>query len=222
MSGNPDLLQKGQGTQSNYLGPLCGSTSKESACMRRPGFHPWVWKIPWRREKLPTPVFLPAEFHGSYSLWGRKESDTTEGLVPSISRDIPLIQIRLESPSAIWCFFPEASQNPHTCICRVSTSPAGQKHQHGSTGSQISRRTHSQPASLRSQVELRDHSRSHHSQNLGSAAPSFSSLCLCPDGIRKVTNHPRLTLCSSHYCRLTSPAPPLPAEPELLFPLIAA
>ena len=46
---------------------------------RRPGFDPWVGKIPWRREKLPTPIFLPREFHGqshlvSYSPWGRKES----------------------------------------------------------------------------------------------------------------------------------------------------
>ena len=41
----------------------------------RPGFHPWVRKIPWRRLCLPTPVFLPREFHGQrnlegYSLWG--------------------------------------------------------------------------------------------------------------------------------------------------------
>ena len=45
-----------------------------------------VRKIPWRREQLPTPVFLPGEFHGqkslegSYSPWGHKESDTTEQL----------------------------------------------------------------------------------------------------------------------------------------------
>ena len=38
----------------------------------------WVGKIPWRREKLPTPVFLPGEFHGLYSPWGCKESDMTE------------------------------------------------------------------------------------------------------------------------------------------------
>ena len=38
----------------------------------------WVLKIPWRREKLPTPVFWPGEFHGLYSLWGHRESDTTE------------------------------------------------------------------------------------------------------------------------------------------------
>ena len=40
----------------------------------------WVGKIPWRRERLPTPVFWPGEFHGLYSPWGRKESDTTERL----------------------------------------------------------------------------------------------------------------------------------------------
>ena len=30
----------------------------------RPGFNPWVGKVPWRRERLPTPVFWPGEFHG--------------------------------------------------------------------------------------------------------------------------------------------------------------
>ena len=25
---------------------------------------PWVGKIPWRRERLPTPVFWPGELHG--------------------------------------------------------------------------------------------------------------------------------------------------------------
>ena len=37
-------------------------------------------KILWRRERLPTPVFWPREFHGLYSLQGRKELDTTEPL----------------------------------------------------------------------------------------------------------------------------------------------
>ena len=46
-------------------------------------FDPWVGKIPWRREWLPTSVFLPEEFHGhkslaGYSPWDRKELDTTE------------------------------------------------------------------------------------------------------------------------------------------------
>ena len=39
----------------------------------------WVqslgWEIPWRRQRLPTPVFWPGEFHGLYSPWGSKESD---------------------------------------------------------------------------------------------------------------------------------------------------
>ena len=29
----------------------------------RAGFDPWVGKIPWRMERLPTPVFWPGEFH---------------------------------------------------------------------------------------------------------------------------------------------------------------
>ena len=41
------------------------------------------WEIPWRRKWLPTPVFLPGEFHGQknlvgYSPWGHTESDTIE------------------------------------------------------------------------------------------------------------------------------------------------
>ena len=40
----------------------------------------WVRKIHWRRDRLPTPVFWPGEFHGLYGPWGHKESDTTEQL----------------------------------------------------------------------------------------------------------------------------------------------
>ena len=56
----------------------------------RPGFDPWVRKIPWRRKWQPTPVLLPGESHGcrslvGYSPRGRKESDTTERLhIPSV------------------------------------------------------------------------------------------------------------------------------------------
>ena len=39
-----------------------------------------IGKIPWRRERLPTPVFWPGEFHGLYSPWGRKEVGRTEQL----------------------------------------------------------------------------------------------------------------------------------------------
>ena len=61
------------------MGFPSGSVGEESACNARdlgsiPG------KIPWRREWLLTPVFLPGEFHTerslvSYSPWGPKESE---------------------------------------------------------------------------------------------------------------------------------------------------
>ena len=51
----------------------------------RPGLNPWVGKIPWRRERLHTPVFLPGELHGQrrlarYIVKGRRLSNTTEPL----------------------------------------------------------------------------------------------------------------------------------------------
>ena len=71
----------------NMRGLPGGASGKESACQcrrcKRCGFDPWVGKISWRRKWQPTPVFLPGESHGQrslvgYSLWGHKESDTTE------------------------------------------------------------------------------------------------------------------------------------------------
>ena len=57
-------------------------TVKNPPAMQETGFDFWVGKIPWRREWLPTLVILPGELHGQrlvgYSLWGRKESDTTD------------------------------------------------------------------------------------------------------------------------------------------------
>ena len=62
---------------------------------QRSEFDPWVGKIPWRRERLPTPVFWPREFHGLYSPWGRKESDTTERLsLHSLCHFVKMIIIR--------------------------------------------------------------------------------------------------------------------------------
>ena len=46
--------------------------SKVSLQCGRPGFDPWVVKIPWRRERLPTPVFWPGDFYGLYSPWGHR------------------------------------------------------------------------------------------------------------------------------------------------------
>ena len=69
--------------------PLDNSAGKESACdAGDPRFNSWVGKIHWRRDRLPTPVFWPGEFHGLYSLWGCKESDTTEQLSLHFLRNI--------------------------------------------------------------------------------------------------------------------------------------
>ena len=57
---------------------LLAQLVKNPPAMQRPGFHPLVGKIPWRRERLPTPVFWPGEFQGLYSPWGHKELDTPE------------------------------------------------------------------------------------------------------------------------------------------------
>ena len=45
----------------------------------------WVGQIPWRKEWLSAPVFLPGKSHGQrslagYSLWGCKEAGVTEQL----------------------------------------------------------------------------------------------------------------------------------------------
>ena len=52
---------------------------------KRPGFHPWVRKIPWGRTWQPPRVFLPGEPHGlkslvGYSPKGPKHLDTTEAI----------------------------------------------------------------------------------------------------------------------------------------------
>ena len=64
-----------------------GTSGKASQCRRckRCGFSPWVGKIPWRKEWLPTPVFLPGESQGQRSLAGfsprgHKDLDTIERL----------------------------------------------------------------------------------------------------------------------------------------------
>ena len=87
---------------------------------RRPLFHPWVRKFPWRSEWQPTPVFLPGEFHGQRSLvgycpWGCKESDLTEQLT------LPLLLLKLTS--ALHWGLPFTLEEVHfksLCVCKVA------------------------------------------------------------------------------------------------------
>ena len=54
-----------------YMGFPGGSVVKNptSQC-RGLGFYSWVGKIPWRRQRQPTPVLLPGTSHGQRSLVG--------------------------------------------------------------------------------------------------------------------------------------------------------
>ena len=60
--------------------PRWHSIKKSAYQCRR--FSPWVRKFPWKRRQQQIPVFSPEKFQGQglvgYSLWGHKESNTTE------------------------------------------------------------------------------------------------------------------------------------------------
>ena len=73
------MIKYGDGTS------LVAQTVKNPPAVQETWFDPWVGKIGWRRERLPTTVFLSGEFHGQrslvgYSPWGHRESDMTERL----------------------------------------------------------------------------------------------------------------------------------------------
>ena len=58
------LSEAGEGSESSFMVGLpwwLGRSRIHLQC-GRPGLHPWVGKIPWRGQQLPTPVFLPGEF----------------------------------------------------------------------------------------------------------------------------------------------------------------
>ena len=57
-----------------------GSDGKERLQCRRPGFSPWVRKIPWRRKWQPTPVFSPGQSHGQRGLTGYLVHGVTKGM----------------------------------------------------------------------------------------------------------------------------------------------
>ena len=72
------------GTISTRL-PLVAQMVKNLPAMQETGVQSLGQEDLLENEGLPTPVFLPGEFHGqrslaAYSLQGHKESDTTEQL----------------------------------------------------------------------------------------------------------------------------------------------
>ena len=94
----------------------------------RPGFSPWVGKIPWRREGLPTPVFWPGIFHGLYSPWGHKELDMTGQLSLSLKLLIIYIVIIyiLLFGNNTYCVHTQSCST--LCSCLRESSVGGQTH----------------------------------------------------------------------------------------------
>ena len=84
-AGDPGLIPgsgrsagEGIGYPLQYSCLPCAQPVKNLPAMQETWVDPWVGKIPWRRERLPTLVLWPGEFHVVYIPWGHKESDTTE------------------------------------------------------------------------------------------------------------------------------------------------
>ena len=78
---------------------------KNLPAVRRPGFYPWIRKIPWRRKWLPIPVFLPRESHGqrslaSYSPWGPEKLRQDWATNTFTLRNCLLTLARVTTPSS--------------------------------------------------------------------------------------------------------------------------
>ena len=81
-----------------------------------------VWSLGWEDplEWLPTPLFLPGEFHeqkslSGYSLWGCKESDMTEWLTEKI----------YDTESHFFFFFSERSKKMQQTCREAAPRPCG-------------------------------------------------------------------------------------------------
>ena len=64
-----------------YGASLVTQLLKNPSAMRETWVRSLGWEDPLEKERLPTLVFWPGEFHGlysPYSPWGHKESDMTE------------------------------------------------------------------------------------------------------------------------------------------------
>ena len=88
---------------------LGGSHSKVCLQCRRPGFNPWVGKIPWKRKWQPTPVFLPGKSYGQRSLSGHspsvaKNQTTTEQVILLLTTGPPgkSVKVHLEHTECVF------------------------------------------------------------------------------------------------------------------------
>ena len=116
-------------------GTLLELVPSESFFMKAQSIHPpatqetWVpflgRKIPWRKERLCTPVFPPGQFHGQkrlvgYSPWSCKESDTTERLRLSFKKKSRVLQKPFSSPGDL----PDPGTEPWSPALRAGSLPS--------------------------------------------------------------------------------------------------
>ena len=77
-------ISSGRKKKFGKIASFVAQLAKNPHAMRETWVDLWVGKMPWRRERLPTPVLWPGEFHGV------AESDTTQGLLLSLVKNWPM------------------------------------------------------------------------------------------------------------------------------------
>ena len=99
-------------------------SGKESTCQcRRPRFHPWVRKIPWRRKWLPSLVFLPGKFHGKRER-GELQFTGSQRIVRNSAHTFSaLVGSQGNSPTPLWGLSVAGSTHPQSTRAAGSLLP---------------------------------------------------------------------------------------------------
>ena len=69
---------------------------------QRPGFNSWVGKIPWRRERQPTVVFL----HGEFPVQGNSWQATVHGVAKSLTLSLYVLSQTVPKKKGVFLGFP--------------------------------------------------------------------------------------------------------------------
>ena len=86
----------------------------------KPRFDPWVRRIPWRREWLPIPVFVPGEFHGQMSMVGYSPQSGKEWVTTEANNTFPFTALRInfeKENRSIYLQGPTATASVHHPKC---------------------------------------------------------------------------------------------------------
>ena len=109
-------------TKCHLVSNLRAQLVKNLPTMQENPVDSWVRKIPWRRERLPTPVVWTGEF----SPWSRKELDRTERL--SLSLPFPVATLSALC-WVLWAWQSETCLRPlnsaHKLLQEASSLPPG-------------------------------------------------------------------------------------------------